>query len=174
MQRRLLNIATAASLAICLALLAMIVISYWWAMALERRESMRDDCAGISRGLIGYARIIALTPDAAFPYPLGWSVAAYRAGDYASRTRAQGGGARAGFGFVDRTFRWGAGSSNHYTCILIPAWLPAAIAAMLPAWRLHRARRRAVRLRDGRCPACGYDLRATPDRCPECGAGATT
>ena len=43
--------------------------------------------------------------------------------------------------------------------IAIPFWLTAQI----------RAQRREKREQLGLCPQCGYDCRATPDRCPECG-----
>jgi hypothetical protein len=56
----------------------------------------------------------------------------------------------------------------------IPAWRLAALFGLAPAaWLLMTvilARRCHRRVCRGRCTACGYDLRASPGRCPECGA----
>lgn len=47
-------------------------------------------------------------------------------------------------------------------------WLIGLMTSIAPAiWLISRANRR--RNRHGFCPVCCYDLRATPDRCPECG-----
>ncbi len=54
--------------------------------------------------------------------------------------------------------------------VVVPYWFLVAVTLFGPAlWAIPRVRR-AAHHRCGRCPACGYDLRATPGRCPECGA----
>ena len=53
--------------------------------------------------------------------------------------------------------------------ITAPLWMLALLGGLLPLVRLVMAVRRSQALRRGHCTVCGYDLRATPERCPECG-----
>jgi hypothetical protein len=62
-----------------------------------------------------------------------------------------------------------AGFGQKVTSILIPYWLPFLFCAICPIWQsVNLARRRNGQLA-GHCRKCGYDLRASKDRCPECG-----
>ena len=58
-----------------------------------------------------------------------------------------------------------------YREMIVPIWfialflaVPLIYAYKRPAWRRQRL------ARQGRCIHCGYDLRASGERCPECGA----
>lgn len=51
----------------------------------------------------------------------------------------------------------------------LPLWLPILLLATFPACQATSWIRRNRRLRLGLCPTCAYDLRASQDRCPECG-----
>ena len=56
-----------------------------------------------------------------------------------------------------------------YTHVLtLPHWMLALATILLPSYAGYRIHRRRSRC-GARCPTCGYDLRATPQRCPECG-----
>lgn len=53
-------------------------------------------------------------------------------------------------------------------------WVLAPLALAVFCWIVWlywTARRTRLRAKANQCPRCGYDLRGTPDGCPECGVG---
>ena len=68
-----------------------------------------------------------------------------------------------GFGYMSGTY------NAPYRVFSAPYWFILIVTGAFPAaWWVKRRRVRARR-REGRCLRCGYDLRATPGKCPECG-----
>jgi hypothetical protein len=62
---------------------------------------------------------------------------------------------------------------GHANVVIFPMWAPFLLMTLLTALALRNesgARLRRRRARTACCIACGYDLRASPDRCPECGS----
>jgi hypothetical protein len=72
-----------------------------------------------------------------------------------------------GFSFV-----WRADGATTERELVVPCWLVLVVTAILPTIEIRRQYRRRSLIRrkeQGRCVQCGYDLRATPSVCPECG-----
>jgi hypothetical protein len=75
---------------------------------------------------------------------------------------------RAGFEVVNSTTS-SPGSVRTDRAALVPWWAVFLVSlAITLRWTFFRERRLHWR-KIGRCPACGYDLRESRERCPECG-----
>jgi hypothetical protein len=89
--------------------------------------------------------------------------------DRASHRRWMGADSWYGFGWLVINFV--NPRAKLYGCrqyLSVPYWFLVLCAALLPAAKLYRRLRGGGNMA-GRCARCGYDLRATPERCPECG-----
>lgn len=80
---------------------------------------------------------------------------------------------QAGLAFATGDTAPGPTSLYRYTAIVIPYYLPLMIFLFLPALQIRRLCIMYLRRHRSLCLHCGYDLRATPARCPECGHATT-
>jgi len=167
MKRRLLNLLTILSLLLCLAVAALWVRSYGGCDVVVRPRGPGDRLCVTSE--FGVLVVEWETPPPGLIVQPGWE---YFQTPLPRRWPVR----RAGLGFdaysatVTHFVRLPPAPLHGVT---VPHWFAALATAGLPAaWvaRRHRARVLRRRADTGLCASCGYDLRATPDRCPECGA----
>ena len=181
MKRRLLNLLTALSLLLCLATCALwartYVASDWLKHAgvgagmTERTEWGADTAKGTVRFTWKSTRM----PQAGrwLGRTRGWAFQTHEAYDPSFAPSGAKLPNRLGFNWAAEKYAGIDGSAIHRRSVRFPLWVPAAALASLPAARLYLRLRRAPR-EPAACACCGYDLRATPGRCPECGTAART
>jgi hypothetical protein len=179
-KRRLFNLAASVSLALFVATVALWVRSYWigdrvdWWTKGENLASYRtiiDHTISTGRGVIGFD-----TRRWFDEYEYGYHAPRWKRGrqdprkldidswDPSSKVFDA---ILGSYSIEDRKIGWGDYLSSRL--IRVPFWPIAVVMSAIPVIWFVRLVRRVMRDHAGLCPSCGYDLRATPERCPECG-----
>jgi hypothetical protein len=178
--RRLFTLCSGVSLVLCTAVCVLWVRSYWRCDLYARDAWPRNEgiVVGSNEGRLVFRRDAILPPssgiesvtelvgvlnaDAVWFEQAGNRNFESRKRDYLASGMQSAAGYRVGL-------LWRMG---RYWDVVVGHWVPAALFGAIAGATARpgflRRRRRAA----GRCPTCGYDLRATPGRCPECGTAA--
>jgi hypothetical protein len=164
-RRRLFDFVAIVSLLLCLATVALWVRSYWrydnleWASEYRTRFVASEGgrvLVQVNHGSHGKTRFM--------PVEYCCSVIDARHPDTMGRPWRFG-----GFWIENLTFYPQGSAPIPYTDVVVPLWAAMALFLVLPGMRLYRCGKSRRARWVGLCPHCGYDLRATPDLCPECG-----
>ena len=163
---RLSLLSLGASVLLALVLVASMFVE-WPVTFVPRDGSYRLDIS------LGAGRLLVISEDAPFGSsgPSGWDGLTRplqrpsvrdQMGEF-SATRAH----RLGFAYAEGT--WPGGRT---WLLAVPLWAPALVLALPFVAGWWRNRHERWQEPAGCCGRCGYDLRATPTQCPECGTQA--
>ena len=184
MTRPVLNLLTALSLLLCVAVVALWVRSYFAADTVRRtyipdlhRHGVNLQ-ADFNRGMARLSRYdiwshdtpdfpVDHTPMLTSRYPRRYSHEPRPPERTADRYLL-------GFRYEDKTTSLWTAYTDRTRAVVVPLWVGVAVFGALPARALRHRLRGLRKANKGLCPTCGYDLRATPGRCPECGTVAMT
>jgi hypothetical protein len=165
MRQRLMTILSAVSLVMCLATAGLWVRSYWRTDVIQFSTATSGFEFGAGRGELGFVLVLHKPAAKISPPRFLWEV---KKSYFLLSQRVPGTIMRAFGSAIIHNPPRSAGTS--VWAVALPCWFAMSLTA-LPVVSLirNRLRRSALRLRLNLCVKCGYDLRATPDRCPECG-----
>jgi hypothetical protein len=149
MNRRVFHLLAGLSVLVCIATAAVWISNVW-----------RPNFFGRPQVAMGDLGVIAINGQTAFTWmPRNSTRWQFWSGSWSPNLANTCTWHLAGFGLDPPTIRDGI-------LFVIPSWFIILMTLPIPvAWIIIRP----ARPRKGVCSNCGYDLRATPERCPECG-----
>jgi hypothetical protein len=161
MRRHLFTILSAVSLLLCVMTAVLWVRSYWVADKIQINRPAWREVATYKGRLY-----LAGSPNSTYSFPM------FATDAVTASSRS--------YDVPDHDLlllRWGGRGSDGswarftrgYSFIGVPLWVVVILTAIFPVVGMRQRYYRDANV--GLCAMCGYDLRATPDRCPECGAG---